>query len=209
MKLTHLWVSNLAIVLLFLAFGGHLPQTALREWKENYAWVALVRSVQENHAPFLDASSTPIESDAIDARWSAVAAYYSGDCQMAATLSAKNISSSPVNPLFYYFIGNLFYECNRIDRAIEYWHEAGTAVYPLRQCAQSLIQNRIAEVLAQCQIALDVDPNSAQAYDYLGQVNSALRRWKEAAESFDKAIALDDSIYGVYLRGCRGVLQCI
>lgn len=57
-----------------------------------------------------------------------------------------------------------------------------------------------AEAMALCEVAVQLAPNSATDFDYLGVTQVQLGLYENAALSFERALALDSSINGLLLR---------
>jgi tetratricopeptide (TPR) repeat protein len=184
-----LWMLLIVVYLSPMGYG------ALRS---NLAWVVMIDSVLADQAAPLPPS--------FGASWpsshihlNGMRAYYAGDCAEAKELLERATTITPSNVVLHFFAGNAWYQCGSIDKALLHWRQAGAARHFLWRCEESFRQERLDAVLSQCQIALDIDPHLAWAFDLLGRANSRLRRFQQATEFYERSIALDNTNGSAYL----------
>lgn len=192
-------IATIVSIILFLNHFG-LPLSS--SLGANLAWIKFSKSIIKME-PLSEPSSHFEFAPRFGLRFlrlDAAAAFFYGDCETAGMLFDRAIEMSPSNAMLRFFAGNAYYECGNVDQAITHWRSAQASSYFYLQCEESLHQNRNNDVLTQCGIVVDLDPNLALAFDYLGRAHARLRQNQLAIGFYEKAISLDESIPGLYLR---------
>lgn len=168
----------------------------------NLSWLMLNRSLLKNERAFLKENncSKLVLPSGFRTTDAAVGAHLVGCYQVAKELFDRTEELPPNDVVVQFFAGNTYYECDNIEQAMMHWRNAKAFSHFFSKCQESLRQNRYDDVLTQCEIAVELDPSCALAFDYLGRGHAFQHQDQLAVQFYEKALMLDNSIPGLYIR---------
>jgi len=120
------------------------------------------------------------------------------DWHQAASLLEELRSLDPNNPEYPLLLGAVYERLGDSQRAEDQYRDArrllgDEGAFYTRRAAVYLQVGLVESALADAQKAVEIAPNSEEAYFYLGNAYEALGKWQEALEAYQKASELAEA----------------
>jgi len=191
--------SGRVLALGCLIVGGWCGLVKFTSLIDNLYWLAFTNALQ--HGQISRTAWVISPTHLMQHKLTAMEAYWAGDCQEAgAKFDVALEAGAAPQVLWLFFAGNAYAQCQQPQVAIQRWQRAGAAPFWLKQCEADWSHTEIEAVVQHCDLARQIDPQLAPAYDYLGRAYFRLRRYPQAVEAYEAALRLGEAQGRIYLR---------
>lgn len=122
-----------------------------------------------------------------------------GKEQAAVEAIARAEELSPEDPLVPWVAGQLALHGGRAEQAVAYWQQARAGNYLVLAAGCDLKAGRLAEAQTTVELALKVDPDQAEGWLILGQLQQRRGEFEGAISAYQHALDLDPGLEDAYL----------
>lgn len=135
-----------------------------------------------------------------------------GNLELAELHLKQSIKEKPNFAYGYYELGNLMYERNVYDEAIEYYSksvelEKDFTLGFLKMADVYMENGRFEEAIPLLQKCIEIDEKFVPAYERLGVALNMLQRYKDAHKVHQKALEIDSNRYEIYYNDAHSLAR--